>query len=110
MSCDLRGSKLCLSVLGLALGLLLSGCGGSQDGAKAKDAPVLGGVEKQSTSSRATAPSEGLTVTLTALPMRANTGSLVKFNLTAYAPHAPGALGYQLRYGDGGAPPRRPCP
>ncbi len=45
--------------------------------------------------------SGGLAVTLTATPTRAKTGSPVEFNLTAYAPHAPGALGYQLRYGDG---------
>jgi hypothetical protein len=36
-----------------------------------------------------------------ATPMRAKTGSPVEFNLTAYAPRAPGAFGYQLRYGDG---------
>jgi hypothetical protein len=85
----------------VALGLLLSGCGGSKDTIEAKDAPVLGETDKQSTSSRATAPSGDLAVTLTATPTRRKTGSPVELNLTAYAPHALGALGYQLRYGDG---------
>jgi hypothetical protein len=101
MSYDLRGWKLYLTTLGLALGLLLPGCGGSRDTSKIKDAPVLEGVEKQSTSSSATAPSGSLTISLTAIPMRANTDSPVKFNLIAYAPHATGAFGYQLHYGDG---------
>ena len=60
-----------------------------------------GGTDKQSASSRTTARSGDLAVTLTATPMRAKTHSPVEFNLTAYAPHAPGAFGYQLRYGDG---------
>jgi hypothetical protein len=83
------------------LGLLLPGCGGSRDTAKAKDEPVFGGAEKQPGLSRATTRSEGLTVTLTATPARANAGSPVGFELSAYAPHAPGAFGYQLHYGDG---------
>ena len=84
------------------LGLPLSGCGGSKDTAKTNDAPVLGTAEKQqSAPSRAAAHPGSLAVTLTATPMRASTGSPVEFNLTAYAPHAPGAFGYQLRYGDG---------
>ncbi|HEY4812820.1 MAG TPA: hypothetical protein VIH71_17365 [Solirubrobacteraceae bacterium] len=66
-----------------------------------KDAPVLGGADKQSASSSATARSGDLAVTLTATPMGAKTRSPIEFNLTAYAPHAPGAFGYQLRYGDG---------
>jgi hypothetical protein len=85
----------------IALGVLLPGCGGSQDTTRAKDALVLGGAEKQSRSSRAPARSGDLAVMLTATPVRAKTGSPVKFKLTAYAPHAPGAFGYQLRYGDG---------
>jgi hypothetical protein len=84
MSCD-GGPKLHLPALAMvALGLLLSGCGGAKDTVTAKDAPVL-----------------GLGVTLMATPTRASTGSPVEFNLTAYASHAPGAFGYQLRYGDG---------
>jgi hypothetical protein len=102
MPCDLRGSKLRLLALTIVvLGILLPGCGGSKDTAKANDAPVLGAADKQSASSRAAARSGGLAVTLTATPMRAKIGSPVEFNLTAYAPHAPGAFGYQLRYGDG---------
>jgi hypothetical protein len=101
MSCD-RGPKLHLPALAIvALGLLLPGCGGSNDTSKAKDAPVLGGTDKQSASSRVTARSGGLAITLTATPMRTSAGSPVEFTLTAYAPSAPGALGYQLRYGDG---------
>jgi len=84
----------------VALGLL-PGCGGSQDTTRAKDEPVRGGAEQQSASSKATAHSGGLAVTLTATPRRAKAGSPVEFNLTAYAPHAPGAISYQLRYRDG---------
>ena len=62
---------------------------------------MLGGTEKQPASARATARSGGLAITLTATPIQAKTGSPVEFNLTAYASHAPGPLGYQLRYGDG---------
>ncbi len=102
MPCDLRGAKLLLLALTIvALGILLPGCGSSKDTAKATDTPALGGAEKQSASSRATARSRGLAVTLTATPTRTKIGSTVKFNLTANASHAPGALGYQLRYGDG---------
>ena len=102
MPCDLRGSKLRLLALTIVvLGILLPGCGDSKDTAKANDAPVLEGVKRESTSSRATARSGSLVVTLTATPMRAKTGSPVEFNLTANASDAPGALGYQLHYGDG---------
>jgi hypothetical protein len=45
--------------------------------------------------------SGGLTVTLTATPTHAKAGSPVEFNLAANASDAPGALGYQLHYGDG---------
>lgn len=61
---------------------------------------MLGGADKQSTTSRAPTRSGDLAVTLTATPMRAKTHSPVEFNLTAYTPRAPGAFGYQLRYGD----------
>jgi hypothetical protein len=102
MPCDLRGSKLRLLALTIVvLGILLPGCGGSKDTAKANDASVLEGTDKQSPSSRAPTRSGGLAVKLTATPMRAKTGSPVEFNLTAYAPRAPGAFGYQLHYGDG---------
>jgi hypothetical protein len=101
MPCN-GGPKLHLPTLAIvALGLLLPGCGSAKDTAKAKGAPVLGAADKQSASSRATARSGDLAVTLTATPMRAKAHSPVEFNLTVYAPHAPGALGYQLHYGDG---------
>jgi hypothetical protein len=45
--------------------------------------------------------SGGLTVTLTATPIRAKTSATIQFKVTASAQSAPGALGYQLRYGDG---------
>jgi hypothetical protein len=98
-----RGSKLyMMSALAVvALGMLLAGCGGSKDPAQAKDAPVLRGAKREATSSSGAAPSGGLVVTLTATTMQAKIGSPVQFNLTAYAPHAPGAIGYQLLYGDG---------
>jgi hypothetical protein len=96
------GPKLYLSTLAiLALGVLLPGCGGSQDTIKVKDAPVLGGAEKQSPSSRATARSGGLVVTLTGKPIQAKIGSPVEFNATAYERHTAGALGYELHFGDG---------
>jgi PKD domain len=101
MSCDGR-PKLHLPALAvITLGLLLPGCGGSQDTINAKGAPVLGGAENQSTSSRATARSGGLVITLTAKPIQAKIGSPVELNATAYERHTPGALGYELRYGDG---------
>ncbi len=102
MSCD-GGPKLHLSALAIiiALGLLLPGCGGSRDTAKVKDAPVFGGTKKQFASSRASVRSGGLTVTLMATPVRAKTGAPVEFNATAYERRTPGALGYELRYGDG---------
>jgi hypothetical protein len=94
--------KLHLPTLAIVmLGLLLPGCGGSRDATMAKDEPVLGGAEKPSALSRATTRSESLTVTLTTTRTRVNAGSPVEFDLSAYAPHAPGAFGYQLRYGDG---------
>lgn len=103
MPCD-GGPKLHLPALALVvLGLLLPGCGGSTDTVTAKEAPVLGGeaAYTRPASARATARSAGLAVTLTATPTRAKTGSPVAFNLTVYVPYASGALGYQLRYGDG---------
>jgi hypothetical protein len=62
---------------------------------------VLGGTAKQSVSSRVTGRSGGLAVTLTATPTRTKIGSTVQFEVTASEAHALGALGYQLRYGDG---------
>jgi hypothetical protein len=102
MFCDPRAPKSHLFALAItSLGLLLPGCSGSKDTAQAKRALAPGGAEKQSTSPRATVGSGGLVVTLTATPMRAKIGSPVELNLAIYAPHAPDALGYQLRYGDG---------
>jgi hypothetical protein len=101
MPCD-GGPKLHLPTLAIvALGLLLPGCGGARDTAKAKDAPVPGETAKQSVSSRVTVHSGGLAITLTATPTRAKIGSTVQFEVTASEAHALGALGYQLRYGDG---------
>jgi hypothetical protein len=103
MPCYLRRSKLRLLAPTIAvLGILLPGCDGSKDTTKANDAPVLGGADRQSTSSRVPTRSGGdLALTLTAAPMWAKTSSPVEFNLTAYAHRAPGAFGYRLRYGDG---------
>ena len=53
--------------------------------------------------------SVGLTVMLTTTPTHAKTGSPVEFSLTAYAPHAPGAFGYQL-YTVTGQALRTSCP
>jgi hypothetical protein len=49
----------------------------------------------------ATGRSGGLIATLTATPARAKIGFTVQFEVTASVRHAPGALGYRLRYGDG---------
>jgi PKD domain len=61
----------------------------------------LGGAEKQSALARGTVHSGDLTVTLTATPGRAKTSATIQFKVTASAQRASGALGYQLRYGDG---------
>ena len=45
--------------------------------------------------------SGGLTVTLTASPSDTIVGSSVEFSLNAQESHAPGALEYQVAYGDG---------
>jgi hypothetical protein len=102
MSRDLRRPELCLPALAvLALATLLLGCGGSKDTGRANNAPVRSAPTQEPTSSRATVRSGDLTVTLTATPPAAKAGSPVRFDLTAYASHAPGALGYRLQYGDG---------
>ena len=49
----------------------------------------------------ATATSGGLTVTLSATPASAPVGTSVQFTIKASESHAPGALVYQLQYGDG---------
>lgn len=99
----MRGPKPYL-VLAIAT-LLLSGCGGSKDTARADHAPVLGGAEEQSAASAsATVRSGGLTIMLTATAGRAKIGATIQFKVTASAQSAAGALGYQLRYGDGTAP------
>ena len=53
----------------------------------------------QSTSASDT--SGGLTVTLTATPATTPAGTAVHFTIKASETHAPGALTYQLAYGDG---------
>ncbi len=40
-------------------------------------------------------------MTLAAVPVAARVGEPVEIELTAQAPHAPGAVGYVLHYGDG---------
>jgi hypothetical protein len=110
---SMRGPKPYL-VSPAIVALLLSGCGGSNGTAGStgsahaerapvpgERAPVPGRVGKEPPSSIASTPSGSLAVTLTAAPMRAKAGSPVRFELTAYAPRASGALGYQLRFGDG---------
>jgi hypothetical protein len=48
-----------------------------------------------------TARSGGLTATLVVAPAATRAGGVVTIELTARARHAPGAVGYLLRYGDG---------
>lgn len=95
-----------------ALGALvaLAGC---DSGAKAasKTACVANGSSRGTSSGACTAgaPRAGartarsgsLVVTLRVTPTVATVGSAVKIELTARASHAPGALGYLVRYGDG---------
>jgi hypothetical protein len=50
----------------------------------------------------ATGTSGGLTIVLTANPSRGPTGTPVMFTLKAVESSAPGALHYQVTYGDGG--------
>jgi hypothetical protein len=102
MSRDLRESRLYLTAVAvLALARLLPGCGGSKHSGQANNAPVRAGPKKEPAAPRVTVLAGALTVMLTATPMMAKAGAPVQFGLTAYAPHAAGALGYRLRYGDG---------
>jgi hypothetical protein len=90
-----------LALAMLALGVPMSGCGASGSTALAGHVQASGGAEKKPVSATATRRSGGLIVALTAMPRRAKVGYTVQFEVTASAGHALGALGYQLRYGDG---------
>ncbi len=78
--------------MAIVLGALatLGGCG-------AGAAATSSGAAAASTT--ATARAGGLVVTLAVTPARV--GAAVQVELTARTPHASGALGYLLRYGDG---------
>jgi len=84
-----------------AVGVLAAGCGTSGSTARAGQSPIPDGKGKGSVSATATKRSGGLITTLTATPTRAKIGSTVQFEVTASVRRALGALGYQLRYGDG---------
>lgn len=85
--------------LAAATAVLAVGCGtGASHGSG--PASVITEAPRPATAS-ATATAGGLTVTLTAAPSRATHGGNVAFTATAHETHAPGALGYQLSYGDG---------
>jgi hypothetical protein len=103
----------------IVIGVLLPGCGGSRstaredgttvrDGADGRSAPASATV--RSAPASATVRSAGLTITLSAVPARFKVGSPVTFSATAYERHAPGALGYQLLYGDGTSAPESAVP
>lgn len=110
MTCDGR-PKLNLPALAIvALGLLLPGCGDSKNTAKVMDAPGLERAKKELTSSKATARSGSLMVTLTATPSHAKAGLPVELSATAYERNTPYALSYQLRYGDGMSAAREVVP
>ena len=96
--------------LAISLGALvaLTGCGagdvrtacvaGSSGGAGAGAGACVAG-EPRGTST--TVRSGSLTVTLALAPAAAKAGSIVTLELTARTPHAAGALGYLVRFGDG---------
>jgi hypothetical protein len=89
-----------LALAMFALGSLMAGCGASGSTAQAGRSAISGGKERRTASVKAAERSAGLTVMLTATSTHA-TDSPVELKLTAYSPYAPGALGYQLSYGDG---------
>jgi hypothetical protein len=92
----------------LALGAVVAilGCGA---GARSLCTPgAAGGGEpsrctagEQRGAGSTTARSGGLTVRLVVAPTPVRRGSAVRIEVAAQARHAPGALGYLLRYGDG---------
>jgi len=94
----------------IVIAILPSGCGNSRDAAQAQHAPTLGETHSASATASVTVHSPGLTVTLAAKPKRPTVGSPIVFTATAYARHAPGALGYQLHYGDGTSAPQSAVP
>lgn len=85
----------------LALGGLMDGCGASGSTAQAGHTRTSDESGKVPAVVTATERSGGLIATLTATPTRAEIGATVQFEVTASVRHALGALGYQLRYGDG---------
>lgn len=85
----------------IASGVLLIGCGVSRSTAQTGPVRAPRVTDKEPASPTTIVRFGGLTVTLKVTPMRAKAGSPVQFNLSANASHAPGALGYQLRFGDG---------
>jgi hypothetical protein len=90
-----------LALVVLALGVPAAGCGASGGMAQAEHALTSDGAWKSAASVTATERTGGLTVALTATLTPAKIGSMVQFGVTASDRHALGALGYQLRYGDG---------
>jgi len=94
----------------IVIGVLLPGCGGSRSTAREDGTTVRHGADGRSAPASATVRSAGLTITLSAVPARFKVGSPVTFSATAYERHAPGALGYQLLYGDGTSAPESAVP
>ena len=79
-----------------------SGASGGQPSGCAADARAQHGL--------VTGRSDGLAVTLAIAPTPASAGSPVVVRLTATDPHARGALGYVVRFGDGTTAESSPVP
>ncbi len=99
-----------LTIAIIATLALLAGCGSSRGLAQAKGPTAHEGAGKRSAPASRTVRSAGLTITLMATPAQPKPGARVVFTATAYASHAPGAIVYQLLYGDGTRAPQTAVP
>ena len=93
-----RSRSLSLALVILALGGAIVGCGSS---AQTGNASTSNGQEKKLPLATSTTRAGGVAIALTATPARAKIDFPVRFEVTASARRAAGALGYELRYGDG---------
>jgi PKD domain len=107
----MSGTVRCTSrvLAALVLGSPIGACGAAESTIRSGRAHTLHGSGTSPAHGSGTSPAPAgttkrsgeLTVTLTATPTRARVGATIQVEVTASARHAVGALGYQLRYGDG---------
>jgi len=98
---DERGRLLYFAVAVLTVVSAMAGCGGSGNAGQARHFRLPDRLEKKPASVMATKRAGDLIVTLTAASTWTRVGSTVEFEMKANIQHALGAVGYQLRYGDG---------